>query len=157
MKSLAVFLVLVTLLSSCVTERACRAKFPPVVTRQDSIVERVEIRYVYRVVRDTVPGVKTTTYLPAGSKKPVSNKKNGLRATAIPTPDGGVKVECESDSLIREITVRDSVITTLRREISRVSEVQPDSVWTRLKNGFFLLGIACIIIVFIQVIIRIRK
>lgn len=136
MKFLIYFFCFVAL-QGCVTERACRAKFPPVVTVKDSIVEREKVVYKDRVVRDTIPGQKVSTALPANATKSVSKKSNGLRVTATPLPNGSTQVECESDSLIREIKVRDKEIERLRLEIrekSEVKEVKPP-IWWMFAGG----------------------
>lgn len=144
-KILWTFFVL-TILSSCVTEKKCQEKFPPhsEVSVRDSIVP----------VTDTIliPGdvvlMESTSPCPPNVVYRSSIKKNGLTST-VTIADGVLTQECKSDSLMKLLQRERKYRLTERKEVKE-KIVYETHWWNKLYAWCFWIFLSIWIIIILD-------
>lgn len=146
MKYFIVAFALLSLLSGCVTERACRAKFPPVII--DSVKEetRVHLRDTSIVVWQS--GAQISAVLPRLFIGTVEKQKGNLKLR-VNADSSGTSIDCTSDSLQHVINLQLKEIDRLKKQVStKIVEVKERYVPPVIYIIFGLLVAAIIYLFF---------
>ena len=138
MKHLLLLSIIALAASACTTRKACERKFPPITITKDSIIEKTTITFRDTTIFDTVPGEKVTVFVPIGS---TGSKTNGHVHVHYKSTGDGVEVECISDSLIRELELKNKEIDRIKQhrtvhQIERVVTRVPWWAWILMGVSF---------------------
>lgn len=163
MKKLILFMLSVTLLSSCVTRNRCNKLYPPEVFKKDSL-STISNQTSSIVIRDTIihdtirlKGDLITLHdtLPCpGLNYSKKEKKNRITAE-INIKNGVIDVTCKEDSIIQahsiEVTKYKTIIDKQKEFISRSVDVQAKTI-TVFKTpwyNYFIAGLLLAVILYL--------
>lgn len=160
MKNLLLIILSIFLLTSCVTQRKCAAKFPPQITSTTIIKDSV----VYRDTTITVPGdtVTFTDSIPCPDvvyEKTQKSEKGTVKAT-VKIKDGKISVKCEVDSLnmvIRNLQYRLRTIEKEKTIAVQVPVLKKTPWWKSALQLIYGIVIAAILLVVFLWLYRVFK
>lgn len=143
----ALIVLLVIILQSCVTQKACNTKYPPKIITRDSVSYKEIIRNVeVPVPGETVTLIQLVNCDSSGkAQMPKKTIKTGKTTATAQIKDGVLEVNCQTDSLILEIQARDRIIETLKTT-TEIIHVDPIN-WNKILCGFLLILITILIII----------
>lgn len=165
MKNLILFLLSITLLSSCVTRNRCNKLYPPEVYKKDSL-SSISTQTNSIIIRDTIihdtiklKGDLITLHdtLPCPGLNYTKKEKKNRITTEINIKNGVIDVTCKEDSIIQahsiEVTKYKTIIDKQKDFISRSinTESKVKTIYETPWYDYFLFGLLIAVILYVLV------
>lgn len=150
------------LMCSCVTQKKCEEKFPPVVNKSDSINTVETIIYKDTTVRDTIPGDTIKVPVPIECD-PTTNKPLNKKASIIYTDQFvdvsfGVLNNVPWTEVIRKPIYRDYLFHKIYAEKLREHFSKSNSVTTVTKTIVpWWVWVICAVLTLINLLLAIKR
>lgn len=126
------------LMCSCVTKKTCDRKFPPVISKSDSIYNTETIIYKDTTVYDTIPGdtviVEMAVECDPITNKPINKKASVIYSDQFIDVEFGVKNNLPWSKVIRKPIHRDYIFQKIYAEKLRKHFTKSNSVVTIKQN-----------------------
>lgn len=160
-KNVILLAISVTILSSCVTKKRCNKKFPPEVSKSDSINTFEKIVYRDTLVHDTIPGDSVVIPIPVDCdpviNKPLNKKESTIYSDQFIEVKFGVNNNQPWSKVVRKPIYRDYLFHKIYSEKLKEHFTKNSSVVTVTEYKMTLWGwilIAALLLILLLVLIR---
>lgn len=150
------------LMCSCVTQKKCDKKFPPVISKSDSIFNSTTIIYKDTTVHDTIPGdtilVEMSVECDPKTNMPINKKASVVYSDQFIDVEFGVKNNQPWSRVIRKPIHRDYLFQKIYAEKLREHFIKSNSVVTIKQDSVpWWVWLVCGVSVIMCLILVIKK